>query len=154
MSAIEDIRQRAAIKAKERADLEELAAIKQSMKKQAEMESVQQAYDLGTNDGSYAAAQALQQKLDNIFGGGGPKARMVETYGPSDIPKGLADAVIGGASLYNKAADAVNNGAEAVSSFFMDAMEPTSEERARDAALGEQMRRSMQEAGQWSPSNK
>jgi hypothetical protein len=144
MGAIDEIRARKAAREKEQSDLSKYAAIQQQMQDRERVIKEQEAFDLGAvsergrYDGLYGASIG-----DSAFGTGGPAGAIAE-YAGGDIPSWLADGIIG-------AGDAISSGMDSVSNYFADAAGPTPEEAARDAALGEQLRRSMQEGDVWAP---
>jgi len=153
MGAIDDIIERKAAAAQQRADLAEFSAMKKALQENDQSRAMQDAYDLGAADVESILSQreAYRNKgvygatvSDAAFGTGSPKGAMSQKMG-GDIPSWLADTIIG-------AGDAVSSGMDTVSSFFMDAALPTPEEDANNAALGSALEKSMSQSSTWKPS--
>ena len=149
MGAIDDIIERKAAAAQQRADLAEFSAMKKATQEQAQNRSMQDAYDLGAADVESILSQRDSglygaKVSDAAFGTGGPIGAVAQQMG-GDVPSWLADTIIG-------AGDAVSSGMDTVSSFFMDAALPTPEEDANNAALGSALEKSMLQSSTWKPS--
>lgn len=129
MGAIDDIRERKAARERQQADLAKYEAIQKEMRERERLFKEQEAFDLG--------ALSERRKQAPVVDNSG-------LYGA--FVNGLSNGVAG-------IGDAVSSGKDAVVDFFARAVGPTPEEDARNSALGEEIRRSMEEAGVWSPAN-